>query len=166
PHRVHTRRSHHQHHRPQTGRVHRPGARRAAAQGGIRLPRPLSDRRRVSGVPSGLGTGLPTGAGDIAREFDSAAESWGLAAPALLREIEQRAFVSRATASYQFGDAVLEMDGEHASLVAPFPDLYGDCAVTGSRPPGLAAVRCIMRRSFEPPVVALRFEAGAPVDLA
>jgi hypothetical protein len=84
----------------------------------------------------------------------------------LLREIEQRAFVSRATASYQFGDAVLEMDADDASLVAPFPDLYGDCAVTGSRPPGLAAVRCIMRRSFDPPVVALKFEAGAPADPA
>ena len=108
---------------------------------------------------------LPAGA-DIARGVDSAAESWGLAAPALLREIERRAFVSRATASYQFGDAVLELDADHPSLVEPFPDLYGDCAVTGSRPPGLVSVRCIMRRSFDPPVVALRFEAGAPVDLA
>jgi len=112
-----------------------------------------------------VGKVLPPKAGDIWSDINSAAEPWWLAAPALLREIEQPRFEPQAAASYQLGDAVLEMVADHRSLVAPFPELYEDCAVD-SRATGMAAVRCTMRRSFEPPLIVLRFEEGAPADAA
>ncbi|HSP99194.1 MAG TPA: hypothetical protein VL049_18385 [Candidatus Dormibacteraeota bacterium] len=74
--------------------------------------------------------------------------------------------MSRATATYQFGDAVLHMDADDPALLAAFPRRYGDCAVAPPAAPDAATVRCTMRRSVDPQLVVLTFHAGAPADAA
>lgn len=93
-------------------------------------------------------------------------EPWWLAAPALLRVIETPGFVSRAVASYQLGDAVLQMAVDDPALLEAFPRLYGDCAVSGPIASDVPVVRCTMRRSYEPPLLVLTFQEGAPADPA
>jgi hypothetical protein len=107
---------------------------------------------------------FPAGAGEVASEIDGVDEPWWSAAR--LREVEQRDYVSRATATYQFGDAVLQMDADDPALLAAFPRRYGDCAVTPPGAPEAAAVRCTLRRSVDPQLVVLTFHAGAPADAA
>jgi hypothetical protein len=109
---------------------------------------------------------FPAGAYEVRGGINGIDEPWWLAAPALLREVEQRDYVSRATASYQLGDAVLRMDADNPALLEAFPKLYGDCAVSASEALRLPAVRCTLRRSFDPQLVVLTFQEGAPPDPA
>lgn len=111
-----------------------------------------------------LGRVLPTGACEVRSEVSG--EPWWLAAPALLGEIQRREFVAQGCGAYQLGDAVLRMDVDHPTLLETFPHLYGDCAISSPPAPGVAAVRCTMRRSYEPPLVVLTFAEGAPADPA
>ena len=117
-------------------------------------------------MTSGPSTVLPDGAGHVRSDIDRADEPWWLAAPGVLQAVEQRPFVSRAAASYRFGDAVLQMDADDPELLAAFPALYGDCAATGVQASGVATVRCTLRRNDEPPLVVLTFDEGAPADPA
>lgn len=58
------------------------------------------------------------------------------------------------------------MDADDPALLTPFSGLYADCAVTAPPAPGVAAVRCTMRRSVEPPLIVVRFDEGVPPDPA
>ena len=107
---------------------------------------------------------FPARAGEVSSEIDRADGPWW--SEARLQAVEQRDFVSRATAAYQFGDAVLHMDADDPPLVAAFLRRYGDCAVDPETAAGSAAVRCTMRRSVDPQLVVLTFAAGAPEDAA
>jgi hypothetical protein len=107
---------------------------------------------------------FPAGESEIASEIGRADEPWWSAAR--LQAVEQRDYVSRATAAYQFGDAVLHVDADDPALVAAFPRRYGDCAVDPSASLSAATVRCTMRRSIDPQLVVLSFQAGAPEDAA
>jgi hypothetical protein len=109
---------------------------------------------------------FPAGAYEVRGGINGIDEPWWLAAPALLGEIEQRGYVSRVAASYQLGDAVLRMEADNPALLEAFPALYGDCAVSAPIAPGLPAVRCTLRRSFEPQLIVLTFQEGAPADPA
>lgn len=109
---------------------------------------------------------FPVGAYEDRSAINGIDEPWWLAAPALLQEVEQRGFVSRAVVAYKLGDVVLRIDVDDPMLLAAFPERYGDCAVSEAVAPGVAAVRCTMRRSLEPPLVVLTFEAGTPPDAA
>lgn len=109
---------------------------------------------------------FPAGEYGDRSDINGIVEPWWLEAPALLREVERRGFVSRAAAVYQLGDAVLQMDVDDPLLHSPFPELYGDCAVAASATADGPAVRCTMRRSLDPPLVVLTFQAGAPPDAA
>ena len=134
-----------EHGRPPPGRVHGSGARRAVAQGGIRLARCRTDRGGLSGVAAGSGRVFPAGAYGERSDIDRIAEPWWLAAPALLREVEQRGFVSRATAVYQLGDAVLHMDVDAPSLSQAFPRAATEtarCGLAGARRSRRCAARC------------------------
>jgi len=117
-------------------------------------------------VTAGLGSVFPAGAYEVRSGSNGTDEPWWLAAPALLQQVEQREYISRGTAAYGFGDAVLQMDADDRMLLDAFPLLYGDCAVETSVEPNGPRVRCTMRRSIEPPLVVLTFHEGAPSDLA
>lgn len=108
---------------------------------------------------------FPAGAFEVTDHGEHPRPPWWLAAPELLREIEQRPYVSRGAAAYQLGDGMLALDADDRVLLEGFTHLYGDCAVSDavSTP---VLVRCRLRRSLEPPLVVLRFEAGAPADPA
>ena len=109
---------------------------------------------------------FPAGACEAQTEVNTVDEPWWLAALALLREIETRSFVLRGSASYQLGDVRLEMHADHPTLLETFPRLYGDCALSSSNDIDGPAVRVTMRRSYEPPLVVLTFQEGAPSDPA
>jgi hypothetical protein len=109
---------------------------------------------------------FPAGAYEARGEINGIEESWWLTAPALLADIERLEFVSRARVAYQLGDAVLRLDCDYPSLLEGFPLLYEDCAVSAAEAPVPPAVRCTIRRTFEPPLIVLTFEAGAPRDPA
>ena len=107
---------------------------------------------------------FPAGAGGGWSEINQVDEPWWSAAR--LREVEHRDFVSRATAAYRLGDAVLQIDVDDPALLEGFVRLYGDCAVPAPSASDGSAVRCTMRRSFEPQLVVLTFQTGAPADAA
>jgi hypothetical protein len=107
-----------------------------------------------------------TGARPVPTEVTGADGHWWLAPPAVLESIEQRAFESRTTVSYQFGDAILRMDTNEPLLVEAFQRRYGDCAVSDSTASDGPTVRCTIWRSFEPQLVVLTFLEGAPPDPA
>ncbi len=115
-------------------------------------------------MTAGIGNVFPAGAGEVESGIDRADDAWWSAAR--LRVVEQRDYVSRATAAYQFGDAVLHMSADDPALLAAFPRRYGDCAVALPAAPDAAAVRCTMRRSVDPQLVVLTFHAGGPADAA
>lgn len=110
---------------------------------------------------------FPAGEYGVRSEINGIVEPWWLVAPALLREIERRGFVTRAAAAYQLGDAVLQIDADDPMPLTAFPERYGDCAIsTPVAASGMPAVRCTIRRSLEPPMVVLTFQEGAPPDAA
>jgi hypothetical protein len=109
---------------------------------------------------------FPVGAHEDRSAINGTDEPWWLAAPALLREVEGRDFVSRAVAAYQLGDTRLQMDVDDPVLLTGFAPRYGDCAVVPSAGADVPAVRCTMRRSLDPPFVVLTFHEGAPPDAA
>jgi len=106
------------------------------------------------------------GACEVHSEVNAVDDPWWLAAPALLREIESRSFLLRAFASYRLGDLRLEMRADDPTLLETFPRLYGDCAVSSPDGADGPAVRVTMRRSYEPQMVVLTFQEGAPSDPA
>jgi len=105
---------------------------------------------------------FPAGAYEVHGEINGIDGRWWSAVPALLQDMAPRAFVLRGSAAYRLGDAVLQMDGDHPSLLEPFPPRYADCAVAPPVAPATALVRCTLRRSFDPPLVVLTFHEGAP----
>jgi hypothetical protein len=106
------------------------------------------------------------GACEVQSEVNAVDDPWWLAAPALLRDIESRSFVLRAFASYRLGDVRLEMRADDPTLLETFPRLYGDCVVSSPDGADGPAVRVTMRRSYEPQLVVLTFQDGAPSDPA
>ncbi|HEY7060846.1 MAG TPA: hypothetical protein VII06_05150 [Chloroflexota bacterium] len=91
---------------------------------------------------------------------------WWLAAPALHATIERQGAALGAPAHYQVGDAILQVATDEPALLEPLGALYADCAVAPPFAPGEPRVRCSVRRSSEPPLLALTFEAGAPREAA
>jgi hypothetical protein len=109
---------------------------------------------------------FPEGACEVSTEVNGVDEHWWLTAPALLREIEGRGFVSGATGFYRLGDAVLQVSVDDPTLLEIFAPLYADCAISRPAAAGVPAVRCTIQRSYEPPLVVLTFQEGAPPDPA
>jgi hypothetical protein len=102
----------------------------------------------------------------VRSEIGGVDERWWLTAPALLREIGSRGFVSRATGLYRLGDAVLQVGVDDPALLEIFAPLYADCAVSPGWVADIPAVRCTIQRSYEPPLVVVTFQKGAPPDPA
>jgi hypothetical protein len=109
---------------------------------------------------------FPAGEYGVRSEINGIVEPWWLVAPALLREVESRAFVSRAAAAYQLGDAALQIDADDPLPLTAFPERYGDCAIPTPVASDMPGVRCTIRRSIEPPMVLVTFQEGAPPDAA
>lgn len=109
---------------------------------------------------------FPAGGSEAHAEVDGVDEPWWLAAPELLREVERRPFVPLASVSYQLGDATFRMVVDHPLPLDAFMRFYGDCAVPAPVVSPAAAVRCTIRRTFEPQLVVLTFQEGAPPDPA
>ncbi len=162
PHRVHPRRGVDERGRPEAGRVHgsrsSPSccARRDSARSSRHRPsRPERRRRRDS-----VECSRQEHAKSRARSTRSTSP-WWLAAPALLREIEEPELriasdsprISSATPCSRWTPTI-----PRSSMT--FPRLYGDCAVSAPDGADGPAVRCTMRRSFEPQLVVLTFQEG------
>ena len=106
------------------------------------------------------------GAGEAHAEVHWVDEPWWLSAPELLREVQSRPFVPLASASYQLGDATLRMVVDHPLPLEAFSKLYGDCVVSDTVAASAPGTRCTIRRSFDPQLVVLTFQEGAPPDPA
>jgi hypothetical protein len=87
-------------------------------------------------------------------------------APVLLQDVESRPFIPIASVAYQLGDASFQMAVDHPLLLEVFSRLYGDCAVAACETLSGPAVRCAIRRSFDPELVVVTFQEGAPPDPA
>ncbi|MGH7789273.1 MAG: hypothetical protein ACRERC_20555 [Candidatus Binatia bacterium] len=107
---------------------------------------------------------FPAGAGEVGGEINRGDEPWWSAAR--LQAVEQREYVSRASATYQFGDALLRIDANDPPLVEGFARRYGDCAVSPASVADVPGVRLTMQRSFDPQMIVLTFQEGAPPDPA
>lgn len=93
-------------------------------------------------------------------------EPWWLRAPELQEAIERQGGPPGRVGFYRLGDAVLQVTSGDRALLECFARLYGDCEVAGSVPPDDPLVRCDVRRSDDPPLFRLTFQAGAPPDPA
>ena len=92
---------------------------------------------------------------------------WWVAAPELLQDFERQQRPSPETVlSYQVGETVLQVTVDDPLLRRTFQELYGDCEALAPLASTAPEVRCTVRRSIDPTLVVLTFQAGAPADLA
>ncbi len=105
-------------------------------------------------------------ASTLCAERCAADSSWWLAAPALLRDIQQQSPAPQASARYRLGDSVFEIAVDDPVLLEKFRQMYGDCAVSAPIAPDMPRVRCTVRRGGDPQLILLTFETGAPPDPA
>ncbi len=87
-------------------------------------------------------------------------------APALQAAGERDSPLLRVAAWYRFGDAVLHVAADDPALLAPFGQLYGECAVPAPAAPEPPRVRCVVRGAVHAPLLLVTFLEGAPPDLA
>jgi hypothetical protein len=101
------------------------------------------------------------------RQSTPVEQPWWLAAPEFLQDFEQQQLPTpESVVSYQVGDIVLQVAADDLLVRRSFQELYGDCEALAPLASAAPGVRCTVRRSIEPPLVVLTFQAGAPVDLA